>query len=233
MKKTINILLFVLVSLFSYSQNVGISANTSFAPTSTLHVDGTVRLGLASSTNASQIWQNSSNANIVTINSGVTSADYSLTLPISQGGAKTYLQNDGTGVLSWRAPKIARDMLINSGTAYSENQTMYCGPGSVDGWLVAGETYCRTPMPACVVTDMKVNVVANGINQPTTFTLRKNGVDQAFVATVPASSTGWYSVSGSIAFTEGDLVNVKIVIPNGAGTPSITIMSVVIFYQSQ
>lgn len=58
-------------------------------------------LGTASSAAGSIVLQNATNANTLTINSGVTSASYSLTLPTAQGGASTYLKNDGAGVLSW------------------------------------------------------------------------------------------------------------------------------------
>jgi hypothetical protein len=60
-------------------------------------------LGTASANAGSIIFQNATNANTLTINSGVTSASYSLTLPTAQGGASTVLTNDGTGVLSWAA----------------------------------------------------------------------------------------------------------------------------------
>ncbi len=58
-------------------------------------------LGTASSAAGSIILQNATNANTVTINSGVTSASYALTFPTAQGGANTYLKNDGAGALSW------------------------------------------------------------------------------------------------------------------------------------
>lgn len=58
-------------------------------------------LGVASTTTGQQVFLNSTNANTLTINSGVTSASYALTLPTAQGGASTYLKNDGAGVLSW------------------------------------------------------------------------------------------------------------------------------------
>lgn len=47
------------------------------------------------------IFRNTTNSNKLTIGSGVTSSSYSLTLPTAQGGASTFLQNNGSGVLSW------------------------------------------------------------------------------------------------------------------------------------
>ena len=46
---------------------------------------------------------NNSNGNYVDIISGVTSANYLLYLPNDQGAANTFLENDGTGHLSWAA----------------------------------------------------------------------------------------------------------------------------------
>jgi hypothetical protein len=79
-------------------------------------------LGTASSAAGSIILQNATNANTLTINSGVTSASYALTLPTAQGGASTYLQNDGTGVLSWAA--VASGASLSGLTAASATNTI-------------------------------------------------------------------------------------------------------------
>jgi hypothetical protein len=78
--------------------NVGIGTTS---PASTLHVNGAARFGLASTTSGSLIFNNSSNANTLTIQSGATSASYSLTLPTAQGAANTTLVNNGSGTLTW------------------------------------------------------------------------------------------------------------------------------------
>lgn len=81
---------------------------------------GVVTFGLASTTNASLIFANASNANTITINTGATGASYSLTLPTAQGGASTFLQNNGSGVLSWAAAASGLTVgttAIASGTA--------------------------------------------------------------------------------------------------------------------
>jgi trimeric autotransporter adhesin len=83
------------------SGNVGIG---TINPASSLHVNGVARFGLASTTNGSQIWNNSANINTVTINSGATTASYALTLPLTQGAPASFLQNNGAGVLTWGAP---------------------------------------------------------------------------------------------------------------------------------
>ena len=64
----------------------------------------TLTLGTASSATGGVVFQNGTNGNSVTINSGVTSpSSYTLTLPIAQASGVQFLQNDGSGVLSWAA----------------------------------------------------------------------------------------------------------------------------------
>lgn len=83
-------------------------------------------LGTASSAAGSIVFQNATNANTVTMVSGVTSASYSVTLPTAQGGANTYLKNDGAGVLSWAtvASGITIGDAISGSTA---NRVLYAG----------------------------------------------------------------------------------------------------------
>ncbi|MBI4649113.1 MAG: hypothetical protein HY738_21615, partial [Bacteroidia bacterium] len=85
--------------------NVGIGTT---APASALHSAGQIRTGIplgglggAVPTTGSILLYHSSNANTVTIQSGVTTTSYSLTLPTAQGAANTLLKNDGAGNLSW------------------------------------------------------------------------------------------------------------------------------------
>lgn len=87
--------------------NVGIGTT---APASLLHSAGQIGTGIpfgglggAPATNGSFLFYNPSNSNTLTIQSGVTSTSYSLTLPAAQGSALTFLQNDGAGNLTWAA----------------------------------------------------------------------------------------------------------------------------------
>jgi hypothetical protein len=88
-------------------------------PAYKLDVNGPVHTGNGSNTNGSLIFSNSTNGNSVAINPGVTTASYSLTLPVSQGAGSTVLSNDGTGVLSWNTVSAAAgawSILGNAGT---------------------------------------------------------------------------------------------------------------------
>ena len=84
--------------------NVGVG---TISPTFKFDVNGAINTGKASTTNGSLTYSNSTNANTLTFNAGVTSATYALTLPTAQGAANTMMTNDGTGVLIWTTPAAA------------------------------------------------------------------------------------------------------------------------------
>ncbi len=94
--------------------NAGIGNNS---PAYKLDVNGAIRTGKGSATNGSLIFSNSSNANAITINSGVTSASYAWTLPTAQGASNTVLSNDGTGLLSWNTVAGAAGAWTTTGNA--------------------------------------------------------------------------------------------------------------------
>lgn len=96
--------------------NVGIGINPA---NSKLQVAGAIRTGVASTTNGSLIFQNSTNANTTTINAGVFGANITWTLPTAQGGASSVLTNDGTGILSWGSA-VTADWQLNGNTVGSE-----------------------------------------------------------------------------------------------------------------
>ena len=76
-------------------------------PASKLQVAGAIRTGIpsgglggAAATNGSLIFNNSTNTNTTTINTGVATSSYSMTLPTTQGGVSSTLINDGSGNLT-------------------------------------------------------------------------------------------------------------------------------------
>ncbi|MFH1005561.1 MAG: hypothetical protein V1781_08770 [Bacteroidota bacterium] len=100
------------------------------APASLFHSAGQISTGIpsgglggAAAATGSILLYNSTNTNTTTIQSGVTSASYALTLPTAQGGASTFLQNNGSGVLSWAAGGGGSGWLItgNAGTVAGTN----------------------------------------------------------------------------------------------------------------
>ena len=58
-------------------------------------------LGTRSAQSGLLVWNNISNGNTITWQSGATSASYTLTLPTAQGSANSIISNNGSGVLSW------------------------------------------------------------------------------------------------------------------------------------
>jgi len=94
----------------TYNGSTGfkVSGNNGASSAGFLWVNGTMRLGNASAITGSMAWQNSTNANTVTINSGATATSYALTLPTAQAtAAGQVLQNNGSGTLSWGSTKIS------------------------------------------------------------------------------------------------------------------------------
>jgi hypothetical protein len=67
-------------------------------------VAGSFVLGKSSQNSTPLVFQNSSNGNSVTIQSGVTIGNYTITLPNTQGVPNSFLRNDGTGNLTWTIP---------------------------------------------------------------------------------------------------------------------------------
>lgn len=88
--------------VLSLPQSIATTSTPTFA-SMTLTAASSLTLGTASSATGGLILRNATNANTLSINSGVTGTTYALTLPTDQGGASTFLQNDGAGVLSWVA----------------------------------------------------------------------------------------------------------------------------------
>lgn len=94
-----------------YVDNIGAATTLSFDNGSSgagdilnVNFEENIGLGTSSSNTGKIFFRNTSNANTLTIQSGATSADHTLTLPVSQGAANTVLTNDGTGNLNWATP---------------------------------------------------------------------------------------------------------------------------------
>ncbi|MBP6912351.1 MAG: hypothetical protein KBB86_00260, partial [Candidatus Pacebacteria bacterium] len=73
---------------------------------------GGLTLGTASSVTGAINFKNSTNSNTATIQSGVSTGSYTLTLPVDDGAPNQFLQTDGTGALSWTTIGGGGDALI-------------------------------------------------------------------------------------------------------------------------
>ncbi len=104
--------------------NVGIGNNN---PGYLLDVNGAIHTGKASATNGSLVFSNSTNANTITLNTGVTTATYAITLPTAQGGVNTVLGNNGAGILSWTTVAAAANTWSTLGNAGTTPGTNFLG----------------------------------------------------------------------------------------------------------
>ena len=75
----------------------------SSSPAYKLDVTEEIGVGEAATTTGKIHFRNSTSATEVTLQSGVTSSNYILTLPASQGGPGYIMVNDGSGNLFWVA----------------------------------------------------------------------------------------------------------------------------------
>jgi len=91
------------IRFFSASNSLTSAGLLTLANGATLEGSAGLTLGKASTTVGTMRFLNGTNANNVTIQSGTTSASYTLTLPTAQGASNTFLRNDGSGNLSWVA----------------------------------------------------------------------------------------------------------------------------------
>jgi hypothetical protein len=67
---------------------------------------------------------NGTTSGAVTIGAGATVTSYSLVLPAAQGAASTFLQNDGSGNLSWVAGSSGANTALSNLTTTSINQDL-------------------------------------------------------------------------------------------------------------
>ena len=72
----------------------------------------------------------------------------------------------------------------------------------------AYESMAQTKFPKCTIKEIRFHVVLNEQTDVSTITLRKNGVDTAITVSVPATTTGWFSATGSVDVAENDLISI-------------------------
>ena len=113
--------------------NVGIGNITS--PSSLLHVRDQMRVGNASSDNGSIVFNNATNSNTVTFQTGVTSSTHTYTLPLDQGSADQVLTNNGSGVLSWEDAADANAWRID-GNGNTDDATNFLGTTNAEDLVI-------------------------------------------------------------------------------------------------
>lgn len=73
---------------------------------------------------------------------------------------------------------------------------------------------------AGTISRIKGKIFANILDDTTTITLRINGVDTALTVTIPAGSTADFTIPGSVAVAEDDLISWRVVRPSTVGSLS-------------
>ncbi len=138
---------------------IGVATGTSLA----LSAATSLTIGTASSLAGSIVFQNASNANTLTLKSGVTSPSYTITLPTAVGAAGTYLRDvAGDGVLSWAAVAGFSYGASVSGTT-ADGLTITLSNSSDDAAgalkLIAGNTQASQPLLANLQLGTSANVM--------------------------------------------------------------------------
>jgi len=82
-----------------------------------------ITTGTPSSYNGAINFYNSTNANLVTIRSAVTSTPYEIALPTAQGTSGQTLSNNGSGVLTWVTPSSGISGLTTNELVYGNSAT--------------------------------------------------------------------------------------------------------------
>ncbi len=228
-------------SLNYFSGNLGIGIITPIYPLDVvgiIHGSSTIILGAATTTSGAVGFYNSTNSNVVTLTSGITTVSHTLKLPTAQGAASTYLQNDGSGNLSWVTVAASGgtvttvSVVTNQGVSGSvANPTTtpaitltlgaLTGVTSFNGLVITANTGAIT---TGTWTATKVGLSYGGTNADLSGTggtsnyLKQSSVGATItVGTIPASDIG----SGA-ALTKTDDTNVTLTL---GGTPSTSLLA--------
>lgn len=91
-----------------------LSANTTTATPLLTNLGNSPSIGAPAGTTGSLRLYNANNTNITTIQSGTSTAPWTLTLPINAGAANQFLQTDGTGNASWGTSSVTLSAVANN-----------------------------------------------------------------------------------------------------------------------
>ena len=100
--------------------------------------------------------------------------------------------------------------------SYADLGGATCFPTRVGLATSAYETSAQTKFPKCTIKEIRFNVFLYEQNAARTITVRKNGVDTAITVSVPATTTGWFSATGTVDVAENDLISIKAVFGGAA-----------------
>ena len=195
-----------------FNQNIGFGGNNltnagSITGTTLLATAGSsLTLGTGSSADGGIIFNNATNANTLTIQSGATSGSYTLTLPLAVAGAGEVLTDAaGNGVLSWTA--------AGSGDVLSVGD---CASGACLDGSADGGTYIRLYDGDSDYTSLVSSNVATTtaiILPATAGTLYGSGADSISSANL-LSSVSNETGTGVLVFGTSPTFTTGITVPN-------------------
>ena len=158
-------------------------------------------LGTASAAAGGVILQNASNANTVTVQSGVTSTTYALTLPLAVATAGQVLTDAaGDGVLSWETcDSVAWNNTRTNGTGAGLTHTI--GASAASGVTSFATTINNTQSNVLVANSINLGTSALG-HTGLAITAQGASTSQKGVSVGMGAGTGiGYNVGGTGAFT--------------------------------
>jgi hypothetical protein len=156
---------------------------------------GLLALGTKSSAVGQMCFNNNSNNFAVTIQSGATSASYTLTLPTAQGSASTFLQNDGSGNLSWATAGSSNDTISLQECAEAGSYTIAAGVTLVILEPTATRNQFTLTMPASPADGSSITILGGNFGVDNLTLLPNSG--QSFVTGTAIDTMG---VGGRAAY---------------------------------
>lgn len=99
------------------------------------------------------------------------------------------------------------------GGLFATNQTIYSNWDAVSGVQVN----TQTPFPACTIKAFKLNCSSNSANNAVTINVLSGAV-VLFSVSIPASTTGIFTATGSSLIALNSLISIQVVIPAGGSS---------------
>ena len=183
-------------------------------------LDFTFRLWDAA-TAGMQYWDETQPGVAVAINTGIFNVILGSVNPLNIPFDKQYWLGITIGTDPELTPRVqltSSPYSLNSQTAVSA-QMLFFQSGEMGpivayiglGTLSTTESHNQfILLKAGAISSFNIKVSSNSLNDITTLTLRKNGVDTAIVVTIPASTTGNFSTAQTISFNAYDEISFEI-----------------------
>lgn len=158
---------------YNASGSFGASAAFTFA-------SGVVGIGTGSSTTGVVRLFNSTNANTISIQAGVTTGSYTLTLPVDDGTSGQFLQTNGSGVTTWANP--------TTGAGGNDTEVQYNNTGALAG--DSGFTYNSSTnfITLGVGSTASGGVIFRNATNNNTVTMNAGTTSASWVFTLPVNA---------------------------------------------